>query len=669
MTALLLKFLKRIGSSLKRMPLPGKGSTFSFTACFKLSEKTCEGLKVPETCQDITEQDLQGVHVLLAEDNPINQEVAVNLLKSFGVIADVVENGREAVNAVQAAKYDAVLMDVQMPVMNGYDAALKIRENHNFKDLPIIAMTANALKSSRDKAYSVGMNAHLTKPIMVKQLFTTLCKWIKPDPKRSINAISGADMEIPQERKGTIDFRLFKDLSCIDIETVMDRLDGNMELFEELLVLFYNNHREDKKLVMEAIEKKKYAKARELVHTIKGASGNLGFTSLYDTASVLNNNLKHERKISDPDITDFSGTMEEALYTIKKHIKKSKREKTVHSTEYKPDGIVDNRHEADPDLPIRLTIKHKKSALISTDKIKPVILIVDDEPVNIKIAGSILRQHYDITVATSGLSALAIAGSIQPPDLILLDIVMPGMDGYEVCNKLKNNEETKDIPVIFLTGKASIQDEAKGLESGAVDYITKPFNPVIVKARVKTHLKLNEYRNMLKKQSLIDGLTEIHNRRYFEENFKKEWLNALRSCSSLSVVMIDIDFFKKFNDHYGHLSGDGCLQKVASALSSTLRRPRDFVARYGGEEFVCILPDTDFSGAAKLAELLRKAIEYLHIPHACSKISPWVTISLGTATTIPGNDNYSSDDLLKSADMALYKVKETTRNGVKSFKS
>ena len=190
---------------------------------------------------------------------------------------------------------------------------------------------------------------------------------------------------------------------------------------------------------------------------------------------------------------------------------------------------------------------------------KQTVLIVDDAPANIKILGEVFKGSYKVRIATTGPKGLDIAMSPNPPDLILLDIVMPDMDGYEVCRRLKASKRTQNIPVIFITGKSEEADETMGLELGAVDYITKPFSLPIVKARVKTHMELKRHRDILENLSALDGLTGIPNRRRFDEFFEREWLRALREPALLSMIIIDIDFFKAFNDNYGHQAGDEVL--------------------------------------------------------------------------------------------------------------
>lgn len=290
------------------------------------------------------------------------------------------------------------------------------------------------------------------------------------------------------------------------------------------------------------------------------------------------------------------------------------------------------------------------------------ILIVDDTPANVDLLTAVLRKDYIVSSATGGEMALDMAVREQP-DLILLDIMMPGIDGHEVCRRLKSNETTKSIPVIFVTAKSSALDEAFGFELGAVDYITKPFHIPVVKARVRNHLNLKIKTDLLEKIAHIDGLTNIPNRRRFDEMLENEWGRALRNGSPLSIIIADIDYFKEFNDHYGHAGGDQCLYSVALALSSLIHRSSDLAARYGGEEFVAILPGTDLNGAAVLAEYWRSVIEAMHMPHAKSKVSSYVTISVGYATLVPTRDQLPYI-LLGVADEMLYQAKDSGRNRI-----
>lgn len=292
------------------------------------------------------------------------------------------------------------------------------------------------------------------------------------------------------------------------------------------------------------------------------------------------------------------------------------------------------------------------------------ILIIDNEPTNIKILAEAFKPDYEALVATSGERGLKLAAE-QSPDLILLDIMMPGMNGYTVCKLLKSDARTWNTPVIFISAKSLLEDELKGLDSGAVDYITKPFQVPIVKARVRTHLDLKRKYDLLEKLACIDGLTEIANRRRLENALKDEWRRCKRGGKPLSLVMLDIDFFKPFNDNYGHSAGDDCLRRVALAIRECLKRAGDLAARYGGEEFSCLLPNTELVSAEIVAELIRETVNQLQIIHAFSSVSDHITVSLGVATTIPSSKQVPAD-LVRSADNRLYKAKNNGRNQVVS---
>jgi diguanylate cyclase (GGDEF)-like protein len=290
------------------------------------------------------------------------------------------------------------------------------------------------------------------------------------------------------------------------------------------------------------------------------------------------------------------------------------------------------------------------------------ILAIDDTPANLMTLGAVLAQDFDLQIATSGVAGLELARETSP-DLILLDIMMPEMDGYEVCRHLQADPRTRDIPIIFVTALNSPEEETRGLEAGAVDYISKPVNPVVVRARVRTHLTLKHQADLLRSMAFQDGLTGIANRRRFDETLDNEWRFCRRSHISLSLIMIDIDLFKQYNDRYGHLAGDACLQAVAGALNLRMGRSHDLVARYGGEEFVCLLPGTTLDGALILAESLREAVQALGIRHQASTASEVVTISLGVATVVP-NGQLSPDLLVAAADGQLYAAKRAGRNRV-----
>ena len=293
---------------------------------------------------------------------------------------------------------------------------------------------------------------------------------------------------------------------------------------------------------------------------------------------------------------------------------------------------------------------------------RPRLLVVDDQPVNIQALYQTFSADHQVLMATTGEQAIDLCAS-RFPDLVLLDIEMPGMDGYEVCRRLKAEAATRDIPVIFVTAHRDEAAETRGLDAGAVDFISKPINPAIVRARVRTHLTLKTQSDLLRKWVYVDGLTGVHNRRYFDERLDTEWSRANRLGTPLSVVLMDVDFFKRFNDRYGHQAGDQCLRRVAAAMKASLKRPSDLVARYGGEEFVCLLPDTPLAGALKVAEEVRAHVHGLQIEHADSTVVPVITVSLGVCGK-PAGAVASAAALLRQADIELYQAQSQGRHRV-----
>ena len=298
------------------------------------------------------------------------------------------------------------------------------------------------------------------------------------------------------------------------------------------------------------------------------------------------------------------------------------------------------------------------SLLDAPDRL-PSLLVVDDQPVNIQALYRIFAPDHRVLMATSGAKALALCAE-DPPDLVLLDVVMPEMDGHEVCARLKADEATRNIPVIFVTSHTNAEEETKGLELGAIDFIAKPVNPAVVRARVKTHLTLKAQSDLLRQMVFIDGLTGVANRRCFDERLRTEWRRAARDGSPLSLLMLDVDHFKRFNDRYGHQLGDDCLRRVASAIKGGLLRPGDLVARYGGEEFACILPGTDFEGALAVGAGIEHIVRGLQIEHADSDVSGTVTVSIGVSTSLPDRDANPAR-LLALADAQLYRAKHSGR--------
>lgn len=288
------------------------------------------------------------------------------------------------------------------------------------------------------------------------------------------------------------------------------------------------------------------------------------------------------------------------------------------------------------------------------------ILIVDDAMENIQILHGALQDEHEVLFALDGAKALALAHS-QRPDLILLDAVMPGMDGYAVLQALRAAPETFDTPVIFVTALSSPEDETRALDAGAADFISKPVNAAVVRARVRTQLTVKRQADALRALTLTDSLTGVANRRAFSERMDNEWRRAVRTGLPISLILADVDHFKMYNDHYGHQAGDACLSQAAHAMGRAANRAQDLVARYGGEEFAVLLPETDAHGAACVAQRVLDELAALGMAHAVSPTSPLLTVSMGIASLVPDRSG-SSAALIRSADALLYQAKAAGRN-------
>lgn len=312
-----------------------------------------------------------------------------------------------------------------------------------------------------------------------------------------------------------------------------------------------------------------------------------------------------------------------------------------------------------------------------------MVMLVDDQPFVAELLRRQLINEKDINFhyCQDPTQAVGTAEKIGPT-VILLDFTMPVIDGLTLCRFIRAHPTTRDIPVIMLSSNDDPVTKAAAFAAGANDYVVKLPDSVELIARLRYHsgsyvsrlqrddayralrasqIKLEELNMQLLRLANIDGLTGIANRRHFDERLAAEWLRALRNRRPLTLIMFDVDLFKLYNDKFGHLEGDECLKRIASAAQEVFSRPADTVARYGGEEFIVLLPETDTSGALKVAEKLRAEIENLHLPHPESRVSPYVTVSLGVTTIMPA-DNSTPDGFIKLVDEALYRAKDAGRN-------
>ena len=297
-----------------------------------------------------------------------------------------------------------------------------------------------------------------------------------------------------------------------------------------------------------------------------------------------------------------------------------------------------------------------------------LVLIVDDEPfIRLILRHFLEREGYQIAEAQNGIEAIKVFKQLHP-NIVLLDAMMPDMDGFDCCTQLQNFECSKYTPVLMVTGLEDQVSVDRAFAVGAMDYVTKPIHWAVLRQRVKRLIeqsqlqqKLEAVNVELQRLATIDGLTQVANRRRFEEYFNQEWQRMKRDKRPLSLILCDVDFFKLYNDTYGHRVGDRCLQEIAKALKDIIKRPGDLVARYGGEEFAVILTNTDTEGATHVAEKICDAVRTLAIPHKNSQVSPHVTLSAGFTTEIPQPDS-DIEEMISAADWALYQAKKAGRD-------
>jgi diguanylate cyclase (GGDEF)-like protein len=324
----------------------------------------------------------------------------------------------------------------------------------------------------------------------------------------------------------------------------------------------------------------------------------------------------------------------------------------------------------DPLVPLNPATPQRRAADPQSAAASPSLLLVDDDPGSVQVLSRMLGGLGHLRFALSGADALALARA-SAPDVVLVDAEMPDMNGFEFCARLKTEPGLAEVPVIFVTSHGDVETEVAGFAAGAADFIRKPPVAEVVQARVRMQLRLKALADALRHSALTDGLTGVANRRRFDEDLRAECERARRDGEPLSLLLIDVDYFKRYNDRYGHVAGDACLRQVAAALQSVTQRPADRVARYGGEEFALLLPQTHLAGARALAQRAIDVVAALHIEHAGSPLGRVVTVSVGAAAarrTADGtHTQLTADALVDAADRALYAAKGAGRGRYCAF--
>ncbi len=553
--------------------------------------------------------------ILAVDDVKTNLALIRAYLKTTQLNVISAEDGEQAVLFAKEYKPDLILMDIGMPVMDGFEATKLIKKDSTLNHIPIIAVTAVFFQGGSHKLKEMGFQGYLSKPMTRKSLLNMISGFLK-------HSTPDFSMREPTEHLNPKALKMLPEL----IEVLKKKFMPAWILLE-------------KRQSIPAV--KRFAEAMNQFGNIVGTpllEEYAGDLSIH----AADFDIENTRKL----IYEFPKLVEKY-----KSIKTQNKTNKAESNRRKEAGAIVNRLETCISMLDELFIEDTEKNDI------PSILIVDDNPKHIHLIGKTLAEkEYILEAATSGKQALEWASSRQF-DLILLDVVMPGLNGFDVCKKLKLLPGFKDTPVILLSVKTEISDIVKGFAVGVVDYVTKPFNPIELTARVATHLELKSNRDLLKKMALTDGLTKLYNHGYIHDRLAQEISRARRETLPLSIVMFDLDHFKNINDTYGHKTGDEILVTVASLIRGLLRN-EDVAGRYGGEEFLVILPNTDGQGAVLVAEKIKTKIRN----HVFPQNSLNVTIS-GGVCSFEGED---AKDLIIKADQLLYQAKNKGRNRIES---
>ena len=551
--------------------------------------------------------------VLLVEDNVINRQIALESLESAGVRVDIAENGVQAVEMASKPGYALIMMDIQMPVMDGVAATRQLRQKGI--TIPIIAMTAHALTADRERCLQSGMNDHLSKPFTPDEMLAMLRRWL---PGQGSNNISPAQDLMPNIQPSEI----------LDPWAGLRRVGNRHQLYRSILQRFYHEYSNGAERLVSLLTAGEIDELERVAHSLKSVAGYIGADILSAQAEQLERLLKGKQGSPEEQLSALR-RVSEALNQVLARLK------DMPMTSESKEMIRERREQ----------------------QAKPCVMIVDDGAIHRQVLSALLSDEFDVVEVDDGNRALVMAVNRQP-DLILLDMVLKGTSGETVLRSIKEHGLTRNIAVMIISSKDALQDEEQGLAWGACDYIIKPFHPGIVRARVRNALKMVQQRKLLEQLAHLDGLTSLPNRRKLEMTMQEEWERALRLKQPLSMLILDVDHFKRFNDTYGHASEDEVLRAVGRTMQ-TLLRPSDLAARLGGEEFVLLLPETDIEGAKGVAERLRRSIEQISLPQLGR-----VTASLGGTTVVPEPDT-DMNSALEEADRMLYQAKEGGRNQVR----
>ncbi len=655
---------------------------------------------------------------LIIEDSLVSSQILCSLVKSiWGVTAEVADNGERAISYCKSRIYDIIFMDLGLPDYNGFEVAgivVDYYDAHHFKLPCIIGISGSTHSMVSEYPKSVAESLRhfvgfLEKPFSVEKL-----KKIAPIIEGVFEKSRILSVESDAKQAFNI-IELEKKLPEIDLREVLSRIDNNFYFLINLLNFYKQDCLQSKINIINLLNEKKWVDLKGVLNALKGTSRNIFCHTIADACQSVEETIlfgKKEveeelyflvdrlgyiaiaidfflqscpayKKQLNPYCLEFE-TREKLFYCIETLVNKNSAQAEDYLDYFigqfkgvvRQDVLLQLYKDVEVyDFPsARETLKVIGSFLPSysidsadeQEKLflkKPTILIAEDALTSAKMVAGFLGKDYNLLIVRDGKEALRVASLPPYPDLILMDVNMPFLNGYAVCQALKRDKETNQIPLIFLTANGTKEEELYGFKLGAVDYITKPVSLLVLLARIETHLKLRRYQLILESQVKMDTLTGLGNRLGLTEFIDMQWRRSLRRSTPLALLMIDVDHFKLYNDTYGHVRGDECLVRVAQVIQSVSNQAEGYSARYGGEEFVAVFSETGRETACTLAERIRLEIEKLQIENRKNLENPSVSVSIGVSIIEPHRE-VEQVQLVQQADEALYKAKNAGRNRV-----
>jgi len=586
----------------------------SFNQLIEIKNKPQSGIPQPLTIRAPKQTaNLDNKQILIVDDNRVNQQVAREMLNKLGYRSDIAINGQDAVNKTLRNHYDLILMDCNMPVMDGYEATKTIRKQDNEAYLPIIAMSANTSDKDKEKCLLAGMDGAIGKPLRLNKLRDELLSWISSSPQSTEKpAISPEPVsEAQQIETLAYDPRVIDDL----FEGIGDVVIKMLEAFLEDSPIYIDS-------LKQALQRGSSKNVRELAHTLKGSASNFGAINFLETARIIEH-LANNQQLHQCDIYI------EALVDDFEILKRDIEDNILN-----PLSSADKNHQS----------KHK------------LLIVDDDRTIRLALKNIFTEQNFLIFEARNGQQAISFCKQ-DSPDLILMDAIMPEVDGFDACKNIRALPNFSEIPILMIT---SLDDDSainKAFSSGATDFITKPLNFTVLKERVSRLLQANRVEKRVRELAYHDSLTGLPNRSKLMQDLRIILNRAKLDNSHFAVLFLDLDHFKNINDSLGHNIGDLLLKAVGDRLQSAVRES-DFVARLGGDEFTVILENVE--GPDAVGAIAQNICSSLSSPFVFIQQKMFVTASVGISIYPDDGDDINA--LLKHADLAMFSAKKSRNN-------